>query len=54
MPKSTNAFLTLLPGENRDAINALASPLRLSILRLLRQAGPMNVNMISAALKLPL
>ena len=53
MPKSTNAFLTLLPDENRDAISALASPLRLSILRLLRQGGPMNVNMISAALKLP-
>src|SRR5437667_3988887 len=53
MPKSTNAFLTLMPEENRDAISALASPLRLSILKLLRQSGPMNVNMISAALKLP-
>ena len=53
MSKSTNAFLTLMPDENRDAIGALASPVRLSILKLLRQAGPMNVNMISAALKLP-
>ena len=53
MPRSTNAFLTLLPDENRDAINALAAPVRLAILQLLRQTGPMNVNMISAALKLP-
>ena len=53
MPKSTNAFLTLTPDENRDAINALAAPVRLAILKLLRQTGPMNVNMISAALKLP-
>ena len=53
MPRSTNAFLTLLPDENRDAINALAAPLRLAILKLLRQSGPMNVNMISAALQLP-
>src|SRR5436305_242832 len=53
MSKSTNAFLTLMPEENGDAISALASPLRLSILKLLRQSGPMNVNMISAALKLP-
>ena len=53
MSRSTNAFLTLLPDENRDAINALAAPVRLAILQLLRQTGPMNVNMISAALKLP-
>ena len=53
MPRSTNAFLTLLPDENREAINALTAPVRLAILQLLRQAGPMNVNMISAALKLP-
>ena len=53
MPRSTNAFLTLLPDENRDAINALAAPVRLAILKLLRQSGPMNVNMISAALQLP-
>jgi predicted transcriptional regulator len=53
MSKSTNAFLTLLPDENRDAIAALAAPVRLAILKLLRQTGPMNVNMISAALKLP-
>ena len=53
MSRSTNAFLTLLPDENRDAINALAAPVRLAILKLLRQSGPMNVNMISAALQLP-
>src|SRR5262245_45181749 len=53
MSKSTNAFLTLMPEENADAINALSAPLRLAILKLLRQTGPMNVNMISAALKLP-
>jgi len=53
MPRSTNAFLTLLPDENRDAISALAAPVRLAILKLLRQTGPMNVNMISAALQLP-
>jgi predicted transcriptional regulator len=52
-PKSTNAFLTLTPDENADAITALASPLRIAILKLLRQTGPMNVNMISAALGLP-
>jgi predicted transcriptional regulator len=51
--KSTNAFLTLMPDENDAAISALASPVRLAILKLLRQTGPMNVNMISAALKLP-
>ena len=49
-PKSTNAFLTLTPDENADAITALASPVRIGILKLLRQTGPMNVNMISAAL----
>jgi predicted transcriptional regulator len=56
MPKSTtstNAFLTLVPDENQDAIAALAAPVRLAILTLLRRTGPMNVNMISAALKLP-
>jgi predicted transcriptional regulator len=53
MSRSTNAFLTLTPDENRNAIVALASPVRLSILQLLRRSGPMNVNMISAALKLP-
>jgi predicted transcriptional regulator len=53
MSKSTNAFLTLMPDQNADAINALASPVRLAILKLLRQSGPMNVNMISAALDLP-
>jgi predicted transcriptional regulator len=53
MTKSTNAFLTLMPDENADAISALAGPVRLAILKLLRQSGPMNVNMISAALKLP-
>jgi predicted transcriptional regulator len=53
MARSTNAFLTLVPEENRDAINALAAPVRLAILKLLRQTGPMNVNMISAALRLP-
>ena len=53
MSRSTNAFLTLLPDENRAAINALAAPVRLAILKLLRQTGPMNVNMISAALQLP-
>ena len=35
MPRSTNAFLTLLPDENREAINALAAPVRLAILQLL-------------------
>jgi len=53
MSTSTNAFLTLTPEENGDAIAALGSPVRLSILKLLRRTGPMNVNMISAALKLP-
>jgi predicted transcriptional regulator len=53
MTKSTNAFLTLMPDENAEAISALAGPVRLAILKLLRQSGPMNVNMISAALKLP-
>jgi predicted transcriptional regulator len=51
--KSTNAFLTLVPDENQVAIAALAAPVRLAILTLLRRTGPMNVNMISAALKLP-
>ena len=53
MAKSTSAFLTLTPEENGEAISVLASPARLAILKLLRQSGPMNVNMISAALNQP-
>ena len=46
-------FLTVHPEENPRVMQGLASPVRLRILRLLHTGGPMNVNEISRALRLP-
>jgi len=50
---SDRSFVMVLGDENAEAIRSLASPLRLDILRLLRERGPMNVNDIGHALGLP-
>lgn len=47
------AFLTVVPEEDPGVVRGLASPVRLQILRTLRQRGPMNVNGIAQALRLP-
>ncbi|WP_395675615.1 ArsR/SmtB family transcription factor [Inquilinus sp.] len=46
-------LLTLMAGDGSEALEALASPVRLAMLRLLRQRGPLNVNQISSELALP-
>lgn len=46
-------FLLIDPEENQEVIRGLASPLRVSILKLLGTSGPMNVNQITEALGLP-
>jgi predicted transcriptional regulator len=46
-------FLTVNPEDDSEVVKGLASPVRLQILQLLRQHGPMNVNEISRRLKLP-
>jgi len=46
-------FLTINPEENIEILKGLASPVRVGILKLLHVAGPLNVNEISARLKLP-
>ncbi|MCX5495543.1 helix-turn-helix domain-containing protein [Kaistia dalseonensis] len=46
-------FLTLDVADSYAALKGIASPVRIDILRLLHDKGPMNVNEISAALKLP-
>jgi len=46
-------FLTVDPEDNIGLLKGLSSPLRIKILRLLHSNGPMNVNEISASLRLP-
>jgi predicted transcriptional regulator len=46
-------ILTVDPQDNLSVLRGLSSPIRLGILRLLHSNGPMNVNEISKALKLP-
>jgi predicted transcriptional regulator len=46
-------LLTVTPGDNIDALKGLASPVRMDILCLLRERGPLNVQQISEALGLP-
>jgi predicted transcriptional regulator len=46
-------FLTVDPEDNIGLLKGLSSPVRIKILRLLHANGPMNVNEISAALRLP-
>jgi len=47
------SFLTINPEEGVDVLRGLASPIRISILRLLRTSGALNVNDISRHLALP-
>ena len=52
--KSLNRnFLTLHAADSHATLKGLSSPIRIDILRLLHDKGPMNVNEISAALALP-
>ena len=53
MAKFQPKFLTLPLEASAAAITGLASPVRVRILKLLRQRGPLNVNEISAGLDLP-
>ncbi|XDA96978.1 helix-turn-helix domain-containing protein [Sulfitobacter sp. LCG007] len=46
-------YLLVDPEERLDLIRGLASRVRISILKLLGSSGPMNVNQIAEALKLP-
>jgi predicted transcriptional regulator len=46
-------FLLVDPGERQDVLRALASEVRVGILKLLHIDGPMNVNDVAARLKLP-
>lgn len=50
---SERSFVVVPAEENEVAVRSLASPVRLHILRLLRESGPMNVNDIGRALGLP-
>jgi predicted transcriptional regulator len=54
MTSSPNrAFLTVIPESNPEVLRGVASTVRIQILRLLRQQGPLNVNQIGALLGLP-
>ncbi len=46
-------ILTIDPEDSMEVLKGLSSPIRVKILRLLHATGPMNVNDISKALKLP-
>ena len=46
-------FLVVDPEESHEVLHAFASPARVKVLKLLHARGPMNVNDIAAALKLP-
>lgn len=46
-------ILTIDPQDKLDVLKGLSSPVRIKILRLLHARGPMNVNDISKALRLP-
>jgi predicted transcriptional regulator len=50
---SPRQLLTLTADDGCDVLEGLASPVRLAMLRLLRQRGPLNVNQISSELGLP-
>ena len=52
--KSLNRnFLTLHAADSHATLKGISSPIRIDILRLLHDKGPMNVNEISAALAVP-
>ena len=44
-------FLIVDPEEGIETLKALASPVRVGILKLLHQQGPMNVNAVAAAME---
>lgn len=46
-------FLIVDPEEGIETLKALASPVRVGILKLLHDQGPMNVNAIAAAMEMP-
>ena len=46
-------FLVVDPEEGLDILKALASTVRVKVLKLLHTNGPMNVNDIASALDLP-
>lgn len=46
-------FLTITPDDGLAALKGLASPVRLRMLKLICEKGPLNINEISKALKLP-
>jgi len=46
-------FLIVDPEESIETLKALASPVRIKVLKLLHQEGAMNVNAIAAALDMP-
>ncbi|MDJ0389201.1 helix-turn-helix domain-containing protein [Roseomonas sp. E05] len=50
---SNRSFVMVVAEENGETVRSLASPVRLHILRLLRERGPLNVNDIGKALGLP-
>jgi len=51
--KNTGNFLTINATDGLEVLKGLSSPVRISILKLLRSRGPLNVNEISEALSLP-
>ena len=46
-------FLTITPDDGLAVLNDLASPVRLRMLKLIYETGPLNIDEISKALKLP-
>lgn len=52
-PPLRRAFMTVVPEQDSAIVRGLASVVRLDILRTLRQSGPLNINGIAEALKLP-
>jgi DNA-binding MarR family transcriptional regulator len=46
-------FLTIMPDDGLAALKGFASPIRLRMLKLIYEKGPLNINEISNALKLP-
>jgi predicted transcriptional regulator len=51
--KNNRNFLTVNAADGLEVIKGLASPVRVRVLRLLQERGPLNVNKIAEALALP-
>jgi predicted transcriptional regulator len=47
------SLLTITPDDGLAALKGLASPVRIRMLELIHERGPLNINEISKALKLP-